>query len=317
MELLQIIGDGGYPTEYLLSRIRGKRAFFLRDWDDAVLRRDPLDYLKSTRYGELISRFSREATLKHRQKEYQWVYYQMNKKLRDIFMHFFMSFEINTLIICLRYKRRRGNAAEIEDILSFSLLSEKIKELLQRDTEVPFVLEELEGLLFYADGMSRLKEDGGKSFEQTIAGEFLQHAIKRALHPVLRSFFLSVIDFRNIITLYKFLRWKMKTEPVFIQGGRIEESIFKKVMLSHGMSEFFHLVSRFIGQKVKEPVKPNIEKILKRNMSKQIKKMGRESLDIGFILDYLWRCYLEAQNLSILVYGRGIPGDMLQDELVI
>ena len=321
MELLQIPEDRGYPTEYLLARIRGRHTYLLRDWDNIVFSQNPFEYLRTTRCGDLIARYSQEGVWKRQQIELQWVYYQMNKGLRDIFMPFFICSEIKTLIICFRYKVRRGNTAEVEKILPFSLLSGKIKEALKKDVDLPSVLEEFEEKFsFHADRLLRLKEiflkNGLKGVEQTLTGEFLEHTISTGLYPVLKNFFISIIDFKNTITLYKYLRWNIKAEPLFIHGGSIRKSSLKKMIQPHKISEIAHLIFRLTGQRVEEPGRLNIENILLKGLTRQIKIMGRVSPDIGPILDYLWRCSLEAQNLSIILYGREVDRDVLKEELV-
>jgi len=62
------------------------------------------------------------------------------------------------------------------------------------------------------------------------------------------------------------------------------------------------------------PVK--VEATLYREITRTLKKESRDDLSIGPILDYLWRCSIEAMNLSILSCGQKLPRDIVKAELV-
>jgi vacuolar-type H+-ATPase subunit C/Vma6 len=321
MELLQSPEDRGYPTEYLVSRIRGRRAYFLGDWD-SLLFHSPFEYLLKTHYRELITQHSVEGVWKRLLKERRWVYLQMNKHLRDIFRAFFQYAEIKALIVCFRLKLKKGTTTGLQDVLSLSILSEEIKELMEVEADLPLIFERLENELFFtSDIPGALKEsflEGGlRSVEKRLTDAFLERIIRLGLHPVIKNFFTFTIDSKNIIALYKHLRWGIKVPPPFIRGGSISETHLTMVIHTNAISEVPKLIYRLTGLEIEEPTVSNLEKTLLKGLTNKIKVMSRRSADIGLILDYLWRCSIEAQNLSIILYGGEIDRDVLKQELVV
>jgi vacuolar-type H+-ATPase subunit C/Vma6 len=321
LELIQSYENRGYPTEYLLARIRGRRTYFLHDWDNFLFSPEPFKNLLSTKYGEFISEHSIEGVWKRFLKEFQWIYFQMNKGLRDVFLPFFLYYEIKNLIVCFRYKTGKGTRKEIENLLHYSLLSGKYKEILMMETDLPVVLEEISNILLFSTKTSlRLKdiflEQGLKSVEERLTAAFLEHAGESKLHPVMKSFFAYLIDSKNIIALYKYLRWDIRGHPTFIFGGSINESSLKKRLHEKEISEIGKLVYQLTGLDIEETVSFSVEKTLRRGLTKKIRIMGREDSDIGFILEYLWRHYIESLNLRTILYGGQINKDAMQEELI-
>jgi len=322
MELLQEPENRGYPTEYLLSRIRGRRVYLMKDWDNLLFTPDPIEHLLPTSYGEFINEYFLDGVWKKLLKEFKWVYIQMNKGLRDVFRQFFQYSELKTLLICFRNKIKKTPPAEIERLLSSSLLSEEVKETLKMETDLPSVLEVFEKeLLFPSIRLSGLKDvflkTGLLGVEHRLTSAFLEQIAGSELHSVIKKFFVYKIDSKNIIAISKYLRWGIKADPLIISGGGIRESKLRTVINTREIHKIVHLVYQLTGLSVEEPGPSNVENTLLIGLTKKIKIMGREFEDIGFILDYLWRCFIEAQNLSIILYGKEINRDLLREELVI
>ena len=105
VEFLRKICDRGYPTDYLLSRIRGRRAELIADWRPLVVSPSPVESLAFTRYGSIMTDAYPEDIRRYLLKEFGWVYSQMDRTLRDIFRPFFLYVELNTIFVCLRYAR--------------------------------------------------------------------------------------------------------------------------------------------------------------------------------------------------------------------
>ncbi|MBI5099067.1 MAG: V-type ATPase subunit [Nitrospirae bacterium] len=321
MILLCDIEDRGYPTDYLLARIHGRRAFLLKDWEKVLFSLDISGYLMSTRYSKFISGYPADGILRRYQEELQWMYYQMNKNLRHIFGPCFMYAELGTLLTCLRYHLKKGKKTEIEYILAFSLLSERVKNILSLESDLPFILEMLDKrAAFLSDspaGLSDIFITGGlPEVEQTITRTLLEHIMHEPGHPCITRFFISLIDSINIITLYKHLRWEMSAKPAFITGGKVKETVLSAILHSRDVSEITGLIQKHTGFYVGRPAAANVESALLKGISGQVKKMERESPDIGLILNYLWRFFLEARDLSILYYGNKIDKDIIREELV-
>lgn len=322
MEILHSPFSREYPAEYLLARVRGRRVYLIRDWNSIMFHPEPLKYLMTTRYGELPGKYPAEGIWKNLFREFHWVYNQMNRTLRHIFEPYFIYAEIKTIILCLRYKTGGGGLPEIENILTFSLLSDTIKDLFSMNTDFLASLEMLEKVFASpAAGMTGLGdifgEGGLTAVERRLTGMYLKKTVRAGLHPVMKNFFVSLIDSKNIMAAYKHLRWGIRADPEFIPGGRLRESHLKRAAASGRIEDIRLLVSRHTGMGAEEITESGIDTALQRGMTRMIKLMSRESSGTGLILDYLWGCSVEARNLSAIVSGGKIDRAVLARELVI
>jgi hypothetical protein len=322
MNLLQRPEGSGYPTEYLIARLRGRRAYLVKDWNNLLTSTGPLDSQLPARYRELIVKYSQEGVWKHMLREFQWIYLQMNRGLRNTFYPFFIYSEIKTITLCLRYKAEKETGALVEDLLSFSLLSEKFKKVLKAGGEdLSSILAELERKFLYSpDKLAGLNEiflkDGLKGVEERLTNDFIEKIMRSKLESVLKMFFTYLIDIKNIITLYKHMRWSVKTDPAFIRGGSIGESNLRKIVQNGELSGIVRLMYQLTGVKVHDLDAAVIENTLYTSLTRHLRNVSRERADIGLILDYLWKIYIEALNLSVLFYGRGVERKDIRKELV-
>jgi len=264
MELLQRYENRGYPDEYLVARIRGRRSRFIQDWDGLVFSPDPVEYLRPTEYGESVMEYSGEGAWMFLARELKWLHAQMNNRLKNIFDPFFMYIEVETLIMCFRYKYSKKDETEPGEILRYSLLSNKIKEGILMSEDLPELLEELEKkALIPSCGAGSLKDlflkDGLQGLEQGLNRAFLERVKNKVLHPELRAFFLYTIDSRNMNAVYKSLRWGIKTEPYLISEGMVGSSRLLKIFHENSMPEFERLVFNVAGLRIKEVTPAGID----------------------------------------------------------
>lgn len=320
MEPLISIENKGYPTDYLLSRIRGRRSYLITDLKPLLSTTNPLEYLASKRYKGLIIERSAEVIWRYLLKEFRWVYLQMNRELKNLFWPFFMYSELRTLFFCLRYKAGKEDG-KIEGLLSFSLLSERIKKILFNSENVISAVGDIENVfLSISDKFKGIKEiferDGLKEMELRLTNISLEHIINSKLHPLIRDFFMRIIDSRNIIALYKHLRWEIKVAPYFIGGGSISKVRLKEVWDKGDIFGLISMIQGLTGLRIQRPDATRIEGSLYKGITQFLKRKGREPLGIGPILDYLWRCSIEAMNLSILFYGSNIDRETIEAELI-
>jgi hypothetical protein len=316
VELLEAPGDRGYPAEYLVSRIKGKRAGLISDWTPLVFNGNPFDLLDSVRYRGFVSERSAEGIWRGLAKEYRWVYLRMNRELLKIFSPFFLYSELRTIFICLRHIS--GEKGEMTgDVLSSSILSADIKKILRESRDVSTAAGDIEkSFLILSDGFAGLADicgrEGLKGFERSLAVRYLAATVSGKLHPLLKIFFVRIIDSRNIISLYKYIRLEPKAAPPFIPHGSISEQQFLRFIERKDIVE----IRRLAGMREAGPGQMDVEYALYRNITVFLKKAGRDPLGIGPILDYLWRCSIEAMNLSILYYGRDLERETVRMELV-
>jgi vacuolar-type H+-ATPase subunit C/Vma6 len=319
-ELLRRSESTGYPADYLLSRLRGRRASFISAWDCLLAASSPLEYLSSGRYGIPVADRTADGVWRHLMKEFGWVYSQMNETLRGVFFSFFLYSELRTIFICLRQAQGR-KPEKIERLLSLSLLSEKIKRILRAGEEAAAILREIEpfftGLSGRFAGIGRLIEtEGLQGVERHMTDRHLEYAVRSAPHPSLRAFFSDIIDSRNVLSLYKYLRLSPKATPAFIRGGRVSEERFNGIVGRKDPLSITPLLHELTGTRPAVAAPSDVENALYRNITFHLRKAARDPLGIGVVLEYLWRCSLEARNLSILFHGAGTDRDILSAELI-
>jgi hypothetical protein len=320
-ELLQPCSESEYPADYLMARLRGRQANFLSDWEALVMHADPMELLLDTRYGEFISGNSIEGIWKCSLKEFNWVYFQMNAHTAELFRPFFIYLELRTLLIYLRHCLRRRHGARTDDILLYSLLSDAVKKILIRGADIPSVVASLERtvpfLVLKDRKLSKVfPKEGLRGLEAKLAAALLEYIVSLELHPDIKLFFTYLIDSRNVIAVYKHLKWNISEKPDLVDGGKIRKSVLTKVLREGEVGGAVSLAGRLSGTGVREEDAVNIENILLTSLTKKVRAAARAS-DIGFILHYLWHTYVESRNLGIILYGRGIEKESLREELAV
>ncbi len=317
MELLKRVEDRGFPTDFLLSRLRGRRTHLITDWKPLVLSASPMDHLPG-RYGDIMTDDYPEGIWRYLLKEFVWVCSRMNGTLSQVFRPFFQYAELRTVFICLRYAKG-GETGKIERLLSSSLLSGKIKGILRGGNLVSAVRGIEDAFTSQSNRFSGLgkafDEAGLSGVERFLSKGYLEYTVYSRLHPVIKDFFGSVIDSRNILALYKYLALNAENIPYFIDGGRMNEKTFIRIADRKDILDLGDLIRRFTGIRIEKADATNIENALYGMITRLLKRSDREPLCIGLILYYLWRCYLEARSLSILSYGEEIDRDVLAAEL--
>lgn len=314
--LLRKIDDRGYPVDYVLARLRGRRAHLITDWGSLIRGSVSPGSIASARYGSIMTEDYQEGARRHLMKEFGSVYAMLDGALRRIFEPFFLYVELRTIFISLRYAGGK-EPGKIERILSTSLLSGKVGEILRRGEDLRSAVEGLEDcFISLSDSFAGLSniflEAGLPGWERALSVRFLEHVAHSGLHAVMKDFFTAVIDSRNLLSIYKYITLDAKRVPLFVSGGSIKESILKKIAGGKDLTALYSLVRELTGI---EPGPSNIETALYRMVTGLLRRSGRDPLSVGLILDYLWRCSREAANMSILLYGRGIDPEIIAGEL--
>jgi hypothetical protein len=320
MELLRKRPDPGYPLDYLLSRIKGRRSRLIRDWNPLLY--DPALYgsLPTDRAGGYQKYKTADAVWKNLMVEYEWVYSQMNQSVREIFFTFFLYAELRTILICLRHLHDR-KAGAVDDLLDRSLLSNEMKKVLLFSSDIPAAVSGIERLFSPLSdrflGLVKDQVSGGlRAVEQRLLGTYLSLMVESDLHWLLKRFFSRLIDSRNILGLYKILLSGSIVQPVFLPGGIIPEKMLKEILRKKDLRGAAMLVRVSTGTSVVRPDATAMEIALYRGMTRWLRKEGREPFGIAPILDYLWRCSIESMNLSVLYHTKDIEREAVAVELV-
>jgi ATP synthase C subunit len=320
MELLQNPADRGYPADYLLARIKGRRAGLIRDWRPFIhgtaLAGSPLPEKASG----LTKAKPRDGTGGILMREYRWVYVQMNRRLRETFYPFFLYAELRTVFACLRRIKDKKTGA-LDDLLSNSLLSEAVRDVLLVNTDLKSAVAGIESLFSSFSpgfaGLTGVLETGGlRGVEQRVTERFLAEAAGFVPHPVMKTFFSRLIDARNILSLAKFLRFELKTVPSPIPGGTVSGARLTETARTENLASLEALVNEVTGVRLERPEPPQVERALYRGMTRWLRRAGRDPFGVAPILDYLWRCSIEAMNMNVLYYSRDVEREVVAAELV-
>jgi vacuolar-type H+-ATPase subunit C/Vma6 len=320
MDLLETPDDRGYPPEYLLSRIRGRRARLFRAWKSLVFDPAPLETLSAARRGAGRAITSPDAVWRLLTAEYRWVYSQMNRDLRDLFRLFFLYAEIRTICICLR--RIQGKKpVTMDDLLETSLLGRPVKEVLRTSETLTDAVRAVEALFLTISGefagLGRVAEkEGLRAAEQQLVHRFLLFATGAQLHPLMRAFFSMIIDARNVMGLAKCMNLSLKEPPLLAPGGSIPPSRFQRILSSGDIFEVISLVKDVAGIVIAVPDSPAVEIALYRGITRKVRAAGKDPLHAGVMLDYLWQCSMETMNISLLLQGIDLNRERLAAELV-
>jgi len=320
MELLLELEDRGYPTEYLLSRIRGRRAGLRKDWKTLLFDAAPLDVFLSSRSRGGVGEASPDAVWRWLMKEYRWVYSQMNGRLREQFRLFFLYAELRTICICLRQMRDR-KSARLEELLEESLLSNELRKVCLFSSDSSIAIAAISGIFSrlspaFVDLPHYFVEEGLRGAERRLTDRFLEYAAQQKLHSLIKSFIVRMIDARNLIRLAVAVQQETVSTADFISCGSLPMEQLARIRQQRDLMAVDVLVRQYTGVKVELQDPSQVEHALYRTTTRYLKQAGRDPLGVGTILDYLWRCSMEAMNLSILFYGKNVERDVLANELV-
>jgi ATP synthase (C/AC39) subunit len=317
MTLLQPSSAAGYPIESLLGRIGGRRGFRITKWEPLLAPPDqliPVPAAPWRRPEAGMAEDSRRGLL----REIAWVYRQMEPGARKMFAPVFSWFEIRTLLICLR-SCGAGNGSTVTAFFAHSLLSEQIKKVLRQEETTGAACRGVAKCLAARSpkfvSLERAYAGHGLGgFEQRLTDLYLELAAAESLHPVIAGFVSALIDLRNVMTLYKHLRWRIRVSPVFLGGGSLGRGTLLTVQEEGDPAGVIRLAARLTGQ---EPASTAaLERELLHRITRLVRRWRVTTPGPGTILDYLWMCQLEARNLGIISQGAGLDRDTLREELI-
>jgi vacuolar-type H+-ATPase subunit C/Vma6 len=230
-------------------------------------------------------------------------------------------FELKTLILCLRNKAAK-NSVKIKELLTASLLAENLQKILTGEGDAFAAVAAVETAFSSHSAAFRGLQDifrskGLQGLEQALTDTWLEQLSAAELHPALRDFIRGLIDFRNLLNLYKRLHWEVPGTPSFLKGGLIGRARLDEVLAARQPTGFAALLNRFSGVHGEGGVSSNPENLLLRWMTRSLRIKSREPSGCGLMLDYLWRSYIETVNLGILCNWKSIDRGTITVELII
>ncbi|KPJ80315.1 MAG: hypothetical protein AMJ58_09005 [Gammaproteobacteria bacterium SG8_30] len=311
MELLRDIAKDGFPTDYLIARVRARRAAVTREWRAALARKAPPSTSDEAIWDGLL-------------EEYAWLYGQMDARMRARLAPVLALFELKTLVLCLR-NIDAGRREEVARLLEHSLLAEPVVSALRTAGDVRTALAALAEVAPSALGAGAgaledaYAKGGLKNVENRLVRAWLAQAVKGRLAPSVRAFLVAFIDLRNVVTVYKRLRWEIEDEePAFIAGGSLLIERLAAASARGAMAQFDALVREVAGRDA-PPLAASetaLETVLLGHLAGRLREDAREGGDVAVLLDYLWRLYVAARNRALLLHADVQGTAMLERELI-
>ncbi|MDH3328796.1 MAG: V-type ATPase subunit [Desulfobulbaceae bacterium] len=309
LRLLHELPQRDYPGDYLLSRIRCRRASLLAE-----------DL--SNEDENLSANVSDAAIWLRDQDERQWLFRQMNHDLRTAMAPFFVHFEINILIQCLRFIEA-GGGDEIHSFLDRSLWSLDLKQNLRGNDSMPEVLERLER--FFHDsplaltGLAEVyKNQGIQGCEAMIRIIFFEQVLRTCTDPDMHSFFQDIVDLKNTLTVAKCLRWNRESDPGLIAGGRVGTGVTVQPVSEDRLRRMVRRLTKKEGITGEYLHPVSLEPVLYAFLLQKVTRSRRMAGQIVVCIEYILRRYFVSKNRSIHLHARqreekGLAGRELID----
>jgi hypothetical protein len=306
--LLGDIAGDGYPSDYLLARVRARRVGLVTDWRRA---RAPGAAAESD-----------DAIWSGLLREFAWVRTQMNRELRRRFAGIFLLFEVKTLILCLRNRAARRDA-EVDRLLRGSQLNDALRHALQAGQALPDAVAAVAAAWGRdAADAEALRQayaaDGLHGFEHRLVRSLVERISAASLHPAIRRFFERYVDARNLMILHKHLRWNVHANEDFLPGGTIDRARLTDASVARNRAWFEGQVRAFVGRPVAPIVLEEnaLETTLLGRLSQDVRSLRQESDAVGLLLEYLWRAYVHARNRAVLAHVADGGPDVLDREII-
>lgn len=282
MKLLLEITTAGTSDDYLYARVRCRRA--------------ALDVSGTAPLG------GGEDSQEKLKREFSWVYRRMSSRLRRQLLPVFEAAELRTLVLCLRYLAA-GDRSAIGSLLTSSLLHPQLqRELLAAKRGTPLVAT-LERLLAEQQplfgGLAEIYlRRGPGGLEQALIGRHLQQSLERCRPGALQLFLCYLLDMRNLLAIYKHLRWQVPQPPPLLTGGGLSPGRCEELWRARDLKALLQVMRKFTGLD-DDPEQLGVEDFLLRGLSVRLQRAGRDPLQPGLLIDYLWRCRQTVRNLGL------------------
>lgn len=309
MAPLRDIGADGYPTDYLAARVRGRRA--------QLLARE-----RGRQPGRAAGFSSDEVIWDALLTEFDWLRRQMNPRMREIFAPVFTLFGIKTLVLAVRGKAAERHAS-VERLMRHELFADGLRAALVAAPDPGAAVAAIAGafapLLGDARGLVAAYAEGGvKACESRLMREFLASVAAARLHPAIRRFFAAFVDLRNVMTLYKHLRWGIHDAAAFVAGGTQPVARLAEASSRGDHACLESLAGELLGPAagVTAAGEASLESRLLSRLTERLHKAGRQGDECDLVLDYVWSVYVQARNRALQLHAGDLDAATLGRELI-
>lgn len=233
LTLLSVLDAPGAPYDWLLARMRGRRA---RVPDTASA--DPWSVALA---------------------ETRWLYRRCEAPWRERIAPLLALLEVRQLVMALRLldggERTAAGAALHDSLLHPALLRQLVQEMpsaqrLRALTRLPQVT----GLLGANAETAALS--GMRPFEALFVDRLLGYG-RTGGGKGLGDFFGELIDLRNLLALLKAQRWQTPESPAFLAGGRRSERALRRLALrDDAMGRLVAEIAQTLRRRTVDPLTP-------------------------------------------------------------
>lgn len=295
----------GYPREFVLARLRGRRAALA----GVPVAPAPHDQRADERiWGGFLG-------------ELGWLFRAMDRRLREETAPLFMLFEIKTIVLCLR--NAELDRTEVQrHLLDRSLLSASLRGILAQRRHVGATVAALGGALGGVSGAfldldARYFETGLKGCEDALMRVYLEAVAGAKVPAPTRHFLHRFIDLRNLMALYKHQRWDIKGPIILIRGGTIETAVFREVVVHEDRADLDRLIARATGiQLTGAASELAVESRLMRAFGSELRRLRRERGPAWAVPEYMWSAYAHARNQAVVHHAAGLEPAAIAREMI-
>ena len=304
--LLRDDAGAGYPAGYVLARLRGRRAA-LAGVPQAAAAPGVVDADEQIWGGFL--------------DELEWLFRQMDARLRDANAPLFGLFEMKTIVLCLRNASLDRPEAQLR-LLERSLLSAELRGILGQRRRVGAIVAALGGALggfspAFLDLDSRYFEAGLKGCEDALMRIYLEAVAGTRVAPPARHFLTRFTDLRNLMALYKHLRWELRGPMVLIRGGTIDTAVFRDLVAREDRDALDALIARATGIRLTATASEiGIETRLLAALGGDLRRARRQRGGDWLVPEYIWSAYVHARNLAVLHHAAGLDPSAVAREMI-
>lgn len=234
--------------------------------------------------------------------EYRWVYLQAGPRLRRQLVPIFEYFELRLLVVALRYLAAGADSA-LHAQLRQSLFAADVIKSVETSAQVYGALDRLQQNYaaeypFFSGLTATYLRQGPGGLEQALIGGCLQHAATKCRNDSVKRFLCYLLDMRNLLALQKHLRWQVAVAPLLFSGGELEIPALNKIWKEQDAAAL-HRQMQLLSRRRELPPVLDGEDYLLQAMTTRLRREGRAPLQLGVVIDYLWRCQLTVREQGL------------------
>lgn len=299
-DLLRSMPDG-VPDDCLLARIKGRRAFLIRDWDRLMQLPVPHDGIGAAPWRAGIRPGGEGWEHRALQQEYARIFSWLREPLRRALALYFWLAEVRTVGIALRM--RAGGGTIGRETLQATLLCKPLCRILMAPGSVAELAERLTVVLVtHAPAFAALPEvyrNGGTAALESALNSISLQCRPKPEHPALQQGIALLIDGMNLTMAAKALRWNTARPLPLLPGGTVRPASLQ-ALADRGWRAGLARMAAGLGGQGREGDPHELERTVVEAQKRALVRLAREPSGLGSVIDYLWRCRFEATAIGLL-----------------